>query len=333
MAAIDNRPRFPETRRGFYEVYYMKAHHAKEGLGLWLRYTFHRPLNRELPAQGHVWAIVFNRKDPSKNIAIKNDYSLEQCRFDLKRPRLYIGQNMLSHGSLRGKAGDGENCVEWSLEFNPNEEAFFMLPPLAYKLPVVKSKVISPNLHVYIYGVLTINGRKIDFNGEPGQQSHIFGTKHADAWGWAHCNAFAGKPRSVMELITARSRIFRRQSPWMPLFFFNYEGKHYRFNTLTDILRNRISAEPGQISFTCNDGSVKFEGKVSAPQEHFVGVTYEDPDGEHLYCYNSTVASVQLDLFVRQRRRWEKVDSLEAKECAAMEYATRQKLPDYPLHL
>lgn len=330
MSAVGLAPQFPEKRRNFYEVYYLKAHHLKSQTAIWLRYTFHLPKNALSP-KASLWAIFFDARDPKKNLALKNDFPMERVRTEPKRPRIFVGDQMLGVESLKGKVQEGPKEISWNFDFNPNEESFCLLPSLAYKLPS-PTRVITPDYNIYLYGILKVNGQEFSFDGEPAQLSHIWGSKHADQWGWAHSNAFQGKKETWMELLTVRPH-FKIGKSSLSLAFFEYQGKRYRYNTPVDILRNKMEAAPGKLTFTCSDGLVCFKGEVTAPPEQIVGVTYEDPDGQHLYCYNSTVASAQVEFFLKGKRGLEKVDTLVSQHGAALEFGTRVKISQLPLYL
>jgi hypothetical protein len=88
--------------------------------------------------------------------------------------------------------------------------------------------------------------------------------------------------------------------------------------------------------FEARDGSRKIVGTVEAPREALVGVTYQDPDGQPAYCYNSEVASMQLEVWDRTGRGaagWELRDSLVSDGRAHFEYAQRDPVPGVELHL
>ena len=88
--------------------------------------------------------------------------------------------------------------------------------------------------------------------------------------------------------------------------------------------------------FEARDGARKLVGTVEAPRDGLVGVTYQDPDGQQAYCYNSEVASMQLEVWDRVGRGssgWQLRDSLVSDGRAHFEYAQRDPVPGVELHL
>ena len=75
--------------------------------------------------------------------------------------------------------------------------------------------------------------------------------------------------------------------------------------------------------------------EVSAPRETLVGVTYDDPDGEQAWCYNSEVASLDAWVWDRARggggARWLLRDTLRAPGTAHVEYAQRAPVEGVPV--
>lgn len=64
-----------------------------------------------------------------------------------------------------------------------------------------------------------------------------------------------------------------------------------------------------------------FEGEVYTRGKNFVGVGYTDPGGEKLWCYNTKVADMKINVYYRGRQ----VDELVAEKGAALEFVSREK--------
>ena len=70
------------------------------------------------------------------------------------------------------------------------------------------------------------------------------------------------------------------------------------------------------------------------PRELLVAVTYQDPDGEEAYCYNSEVASMRVQVWdgtAPGPLGWTQRDTLVADGRAHFEYAQREPVPALPL--
>ncbi len=91
-------------------------------------------------------------------------------------------------------------------------------------------------------GYVEVDGERIDCDGVPLQQSHLFGGRHAHRWG----------------------------------------GDAVRFSARAD--------------------GARVEGTVFAAVQRFCGVTYHDPDGAPVYCANTGVADLRLQVDAGGRR-------------------------------
>jgi hypothetical protein len=87
--------------------------------------------------------------------------------------------------------------------------------------------------------------------------------------------------------------------------------------------------------FEAIDGARKLVAEVDAGRDQLVGVTYEDPDGDPAYCYNTQTASIRLHLYERAPRAggWAHAAMLSADGRAQFEYAQRIPVPRMELHL
>jgi len=74
--------------------------------------------------------------------------------------------------------------------------------------------------------------------------------------------------------------------------------------------------------------------EVDAPRPSLVGVTYNDPDGDLAYCYNSEASSMRVSVFDKAwhgRFPWLLRETLEAPGRAHFEYAQREPVPGLEL--
>ncbi len=80
--------------------------------------------------------------------------------------------------------------------------------------------------------------------------------------------------------------------------------------------------------FEATAGKRRIVCEVEAPRESLVGVTYNDPDGDLAYCYNSEAATMRSRASStrpgRGRFPWILRDTLESDGRAHFEYAQRE---------
>ncbi len=313
---------------GHYEVYYVKFNHRDSGTAFWIRYTLLAPLHG--PAETAVWGIFFDAHAPSRNVAIKNSFPMSASEIKQDRFFFRVGEASIDHAGARGRVRDTRHVMEWDLGFGPVAAPFFHFPlGLMYRTPVPKTKVVSPNLSVRVRGRVAVDGRVYTCEGEPGQQTHLWGTKHAEQWTWASCNSFKEDDTAIFEGLSARIRLGTRPVPALTILLVRCAGREYRLNGLAGLFRNKSNSAFPVWRFAARQGSTRIEGRVGADTASFVGVEYTDPDGERLWCYNTEVADMELSLYDKDNA----ITTLTSSHACAIEFADRVRLPDIPIRI
>ena len=78
-------------------------------------------------------------------------------------------------------------------------------------------------------------------------------------------------------------------------------------------------------------GRRKMVASVRPAPDQLAGVTYHEPDGEKVYCYNSETASARLELYERSRSRWRASATLLSAGRCHFEYGQRAPVPGLDL--
>ena len=86
---------------------------------------------------------------------------------------------------------DGVAC-EWDLSWEPRLPAYGHVHPFLRRAKIAKTVLFLPHPDVDVRGFVRIGERRIDVAGAGGGQAHLWGSKHATRWAWAHCNDFTG---------------------------------------------------------------------------------------------------------------------------------------------
>ena len=174
-------------------------------------------------------------------------------------------------------------------------------------------------------------GRELVLDGARGAQAHLWGSKHASRWTWAHANDLRtpeGEPRpgAYLDGVSVYvPRLGRQLGPSTPVVG-RFGGDDFRSTNPLRVTRNASRFGLTTWRFEARDGKRKVVGEVDAPRSSLVGVTYHDPDGDLAYCYNSEVASMRLNLWdraARGRSGWVMRETLVADGTAHFEYAQR----------
>lgn len=322
----DNIVVWDGNKKGHYEVYYLKLNHKKSSTAYWIRYTLLSPLAGCGNPIAELWGIFFDSKNPSRNLAFKKTYPADKSKFIKDKFLFQINDAVLTNNSAKGFLEKNGDFLQWDLNWQPNSETFYHAPySFMYKGKIPKTKVLSPNVDIYFNGEITVNGEKLICENEPGQQTHIWGTKHAEKWTWCHCNDFKEDESAIFEGLTFQIKLGPVVVPPLSLFYLVYQNKKYFFNSLINGIRNKGNFKDDTFTFTAIGKEIILEGKVFASVENFVGVEYTDPDGEHLYCNNTKVANCEIIIFKKNGSGKKEIGKLTSNNTTALEFVSRQK--------
>jgi hypothetical protein len=299
----DNIAVWDGKTRGWYEVWYFKWNDAGSGAAVWLRYTILIPLEGRGEPVGELWAIVFDRRNPGANCAFKRTLPMADVVLDRNAFGITIDDSVLTHTAARGHIGDGHGeGISWDLSVVPGDETFRHFPSeIMYRAALPKTKVVAPNLSCTYSGTVTVRGKTFKFDGAPGHQAHIWGTKHAARWAWANCNAFDGLGRgTVLEALTAQIKLGRGMSPPLSVACLKLDGREYAFNGLRNMFSTVTEYDVRRWELAAEGGGHLLKVHVACDPVHMVGVNYRDPDGEGRVCHNTKVADARVELFERK---------------------------------
>jgi hypothetical protein len=307
---------------GHYEVYYVSLTDPGSGLGAWIRYTMRAPLDGAR-AECALWFMAMDRA--GSRLARKASFPIERLVAQAEPFRLDVAGATLTD---RGMAG-GFDDVAWDLSWEPAAAGAEHVHPLLRRARIAKTVLVLPHADLAIGGTLRLAGREIELAGARGGQAHLWGSKHAARWAWAHCNDFAsieGEPRpgdwldAVSVYVT---RFGRAVGPSTPVVG-SFGGKELRATGPLAVVKAPSRFGPSSWRFEAADRGRKVVCEVDAPRESLIGVTYDDPDGDRAWCYNSEVASMRVFVWHRAARGplgWRLRDTLVADGRAHFEYA------------
>ncbi len=312
-----NTPRYRARARGMYEVWYVTAVDPSSRLGLWVRYTI--CVSADGVGQGGVWLAAFDHKHPSGNFAHRQMFPLSEVQ--VGPTGVAIGEESVFEGRrLVGALADLGRRISWDLHLDPLDRPTPMLPDLAYRSSLIQTKMVGVTLDARLSGTMTVDGQTWDFDEIPAAQTHLWGTRHAHTWSWAHCNAF-DVPGVVFEGFVGQIRRLGLISPPLSQFYLRIEGREHRLIGWCRALTNRSRVATGpDWEFMGRADGIEVSGHVSCRPEDLVGVEYHDPDGALLVCYNSEVATMNLRVRYRDSSHYE---CYVADGTAAFEYAGR----------
>jgi len=289
-AAKVNFSRFkPNSNKGFYESYFIRANHPTEKKAFWIRYTVFAPKDRPQDNKGELWAIYFE----GDNIyPAKVEFPIEECQFPRKHFFVKIADNFINNAQAEGQAGD----LSWKLHFNSDAVPLFLLPKHLYVGPFPKAKSIVAQPFAEFKGHLKVGNKKIQIDNWIGSQNHNWGEQHTDLYAWGQVAGFDNSPTTFLELVTAKLMIKGVETPFMTILVLHHNGKEYRLNKVSQWFSNKGSFDYFKWTFECQTKEIQLKGTIEAPTKAFVGLRYYNPSGGSKNCLNSKIASCQLEI-------------------------------------
>jgi hypothetical protein len=325
-AERDNLPVW-DGGRGHYEVWYLKLNHRETRAAFWIRYTLLAPSRAEAPALAEVWAAAFDPEDPARNVALKRTHPIAEAEIGTGRFRLRIGEAEIGHGWARGEVRAGSDRLRRDLAFDPGAETLRHFPfAAAYRLPLPSTKALAPDPDARVHGTIEWNDRHFDCAGEPGEQAHVWGSRHAECWTWGHGNLFVEDRGLVLECFTGRLRLGPVVGPPYTSVFLRREGRLHRLDSPWRALLHRSETELPCWRFAAEGDGIRLRGEARARLEDFVRVEYVDPDGERLWCHYTGVADLRLYVAAGDGA-WR---AFTAPRSFALEFGRRQPDPRIP---
>ena len=304
----DNHTRWDGSKKGFYEVYYLKWNDPAQQAAAWLRYTITAPVSGA-PVFS-VWGIFFDAAGSQRPIFIKQDLTAGTSEISRKNLDLRIGSSRLTHTEAQGILSDKNHSLSWDLHYEQNGIGLRHFPALLYKTPFPSTKFLAPYLSVPISGTFVVDGRSITLDHAPAHQAHIWGTDMAPAWVWGNCNTFEEDPTFCFEGLSAHG---------LTLLTFYWERRLYQTQSPLKWILNRSRAERNRWSFGASFGDLYFAGEITTRPEDIVDVRYVTPSGGERFCHNTKIADLQIRILQKKPGGWTVIRTFNARRSAAFE--------------
>jgi hypothetical protein len=171
----------------------------------------------------------------------------------------------LPHMDVR-RAGGAVDGAAWDLRFSgPGRPYAF---PHRLARPLAKTQFVVEEPALSVSGWFEVDGERHELEDAPGHRAHVWGTRYADDFLWAHANVDA---TGWVELLAACA-------PRLPMLAaYADERRTVSAPWHMPFVRDALAPERSRVS----------PYEVPADRGDFVGVTYHDPDGTALFCYHT----------------------------------------------
>jgi hypothetical protein len=301
--------RFPAVREsaGHYESYYLKACHPEEPMGVWIRYTVHKPPGEK--PKGSVW-FTFFEAGAGGPVAAKTTVPDPVAG---ERDWIKVGEAAgMGDGRAYGWAGE----AWWELSFEPYEAPLFHLPnSLMYRSKLPKTKLCSPAPFAVFGGRMGIGERQIPLDGWRGMVGHNWGSEHAERWIWLHAITDDG---DWLDAAIGRVTMGSKTTPWIANGAVSIDGERFSLGGLG--AGAEVKAMPGLCEFHLTTRRLVLSGDVSAALEDCVAWVYADPAGGEHHSINCSVADMRVRVDAKERP----VKAFEVRGGAAYELGIRE---------
>jgi hypothetical protein len=324
-----------DGRPGHYEVWYATLTDPGTATGVWIRYTLRAPLVAGEQAECALWLAAMT--PGGERYARRASFPVGELEAHADPFRLCLAGADLSDRGAAGAVEDGA----WELSWVPRLPPVGFVHPLVERAQIAQTELVLSHPDLTMSGTVRLGGRTLELDGARGAQAHLWGTRHAARWAWAHCNDLRGadgapRPDTFVDGVSAYvERLGRELGPSTPVVG-RFLGEDFVATDPLALARARSRFGLSTWRFEASAGRRRIVGEVDAPRATLAGVTYHDPDGRPAYCYNSEVASLRLSVWDRTARGrfgWTLRNTLIADARAHFEYGQRQSVPDVELLL
>jgi hypothetical protein len=315
MAETDNLPRWG-GRPGGFEAWHLTLTEPISGQGVWIR------AGLVAPASGSPWGTAaiaaFHPANPERTFGIQQRHPANG--FTLGGPDRYLrtGDVEVGPGFVRGTIDGGGRNARFDLTFPTGQTSNPLLPHMATRGPLGAAAITSPDAHVPVSGVVTIDGEELALDEAPGSPSHTYGPRRPERWAWARCASFEDED-AVFEAFTGRVRRGRYLTPYLTTVALRWRGRLLRFTKL----RPSRDFSLGFWHIDVADRRYRLTGRVEAPAIALVRTRLEDPDGSERHTHHTAMASCRLALFERRPGGFDEVAVLESHGLAHAEWVGR----------
>jgi len=322
----------PGQAAGHYESFFLRGNHPHRPLAFWIRYTIFSPNQRPEAAMGELWAVYFDG-ETGGHVAVKKEVPLSRCTFKTSEFYVEVDGGRLEPGRLGGAAASGGHSISWDLTFSGDAEPLFMLPLELYESAVPTAKGLVGLPMAAFNGSLQVDGEEVEVADWTGSQNHNWGSRHTDHYAWGQVAGFDTHPDSFLEVITARLMVGDTWTPFRTLMVLRHGGEEIALNGLAHAASARASFDYFSWEFASETNEFGIEGRISAPREAFVGLTYFNPPGGHKYCLNTKIAACQLQIVDKRPGQAKASQALSTVSRAAFEILTDDEDHGVELHV
>jgi hypothetical protein len=328
---VGNHLRWKAGKRGHYEGYYVAFNDPESGRGFWIRYSMVAPSDKTREPFAQVWFMRTDRSRSPRNIALRQTFPIRELTASDEPFFVDVaGKRLTADGASGAIAPDGVEA-SWNLSFDP------VLPPIA-PTPEWGARMatcfLEPRPLIRISGTITENDNDVAIDGWLGEQAHVFGKRHSQAWHWAECKHL-GAPGRAFTGFAAWPRLPGGVRTVTSIYLELGDGRRILRNRFREMLKPETAHSVEGWEFDAAYARERLVGSVRPDPQDLIGITYHDPSGDPIYCYHSELADFRLQYFRRSSSSasWKLEEEFSAPSGAAFEYGSATPLEGIPVLL
>lgn len=308
-------------KKNFYEVYFVKWIDPAANYVGWIRYTLLHSM--ESISEAAVWAVFINQSDSSQNIAIKQNFSLNQIKIEDNKLIFKIGNDAgISNKKAWGNISNNNTYLKWDLSIDQDGLIIHHIPKQLYSGSFPRTKFVAPQCGCRLSGYFDINGKVIQLKQMTGLIAHFWGTKQVATWAWANCINFKEDSAFYFDGVSARMRMGSYLLRPMTCLFFNWEGKLYSCNSIISaFITNKSQHALHGWNFSAKKDNYKFSGSIAANSDLMLMYKSYDPDGEVKYTHLTFSGKIVIDIAKPVKSGWKIIKTMTAEKSCTYENA------------
>ncbi|PIQ29241.1 hypothetical protein COW36_17355 [bacterium (Candidatus Blackallbacteria) CG17_big_fil_post_rev_8_21_14_2_50_48_46] len=283
------------------------------GKAYWFRHTLSR--NLQGVAQAELWALCFQEGKPP--LLLSESFEIEAVRSSERFFFLQTGKSWLRSQGALGYLQSADQALHWELEFEALAPPLQMLPAWLGR----RADFCSPQPNLLCSGRILSQGQEIRLDREPGMQGHIWGSRPAREWFWAHCNTFLEDENTWLELLSTRHPRFHFPALFLHL---RYRGEDFRWLPWQR-LRLQKGQAPWTVQFQAEKQGLRFRCTLSAPETALAHAPWQVVSGRPGHWSSTKQGNARLEVWKQQGGAWVLYESLSAFETSSLEWVSLQE--------
>ena len=258
------------------------------GRAFWFRYS----ILDGIVCEASTWGVLFD--NDAVAATGREVSSLEFLSEDKHNGVVFNAEcGRLGPDSAEGRAGP----LKWKLRWYLSDRRSSYLPEALTRRGVAGLTYEGDLLDIRVSGVLQHGDSILRFDGAPGMIGHLHGRHLAvNRWAWAHCNCFDLKDNAVFEAFSFNLNVLGGGLRPFSAGILYLDEQCYTFRSVSRALLSRSRFDRDRWRFTLKEQGCVLKGTLTTRRSQQALLEYMDTDGSRMWCYNTALSTLALEL-------------------------------------